>query len=254
MTMSDWKARLRAASIHLGASVTLAAAAAWLVFGVWYPYPYREISGGRDLFTLLVSVDVILGPLVTLIIFNRSKPRKELVRDLMVVVLIQLAALAYGLWSVYSARPVHLVYELDRFRAVHAVDVPEELLAKAPGDLAVLPRGGPTLLAVRPFTSQQERMEATIAAVQGLQVGARPEFWQSYEAAQTRVLAAARPASQLKERFPAQAAEISTAMAATGLPMAELAYLPLVSRRTAWTVLLNARTAQIVGYLPLDPF
>lgn len=122
--MKDWKVRLRAAAIHLGISALVAAAAAWLVFAVWYPYPYREISGGRELFTLIVVVDVILGPLMTLIIFNRTKPRTELVRDLAVVALIQLAGLGYGLWSVYAARPVHMVFEFDRFRAVHAVDVP----------------------------------------------------------------------------------------------------------------------------------
>jgi len=61
-------------------------------------------------------VDVILGPLITLTVFNRSKPRSELVRDLTVVGLIQLAALGYGLWTVFVARPVHLVFEYDRFR------------------------------------------------------------------------------------------------------------------------------------------
>ena len=91
--MTDWKSRARAATLHLGISMLVAASAAWLVFAVWYPYPYREISGGRELFTLVVSIDVILGPLMTLIIFNRSKPRAELVRDLAVVAMIQLAGL-----------------------------------------------------------------------------------------------------------------------------------------------------------------
>jgi hypothetical protein len=252
--MKDWKVRLRAAAIHLGISALVAAAAAWLVFAVWYPYPYREISGGRELFTLIVVVDVILGPLMTLIIFNRTKPRTELVRDLAVVALIQLAGLGYGLWSVYAARPVHLVFEFDRFRAVHAVDVPEELLPRAAGGLGVLPRTGPTLLAVRPFHSQQERIDATVAAVQGLQVGARPEFWQPYEAAHARVVAAARPASQLKERFPAKAKEIAEAVEATALPVDQLAYLPLIARRSVWTVLLNGKTGEILGFIPLDSF
>ena len=48
--------------------------AAGLVFALWYPYPYREISGGRELFLIVVAVDVIMGPLLTLAVFNRSKP------------------------------------------------------------------------------------------------------------------------------------------------------------------------------------
>ncbi len=252
--MTDWKSRARAASLHLGISLLVAASAAWLVFAVWYPYPYREISGGRELFTLVVSVDVILGPLMTLIIFNRSKPRVELVRDLAVVAMIQLAGLGYGLWSVYVARPVRLVFELDRFRAVHAVDVPQELLQRAPPAVAELPWTGPTLVAVRPFVDEQERVAATIAAVQGLHIGARPEFWQSYEQAIPQLLAKARPAAQLQQRFPAQAGEIRAAFAAAGLPADQMVYLPLVARRSFWTVLLDARTARIVGYIPLDSF
>jgi hypothetical protein len=68
-----------------------------LVFLVWYPNPYREISGGRELFLILVTVDVILGPLITLSIFNPVKAWKVLRRDLAIVGLIQLAALGYGM-------------------------------------------------------------------------------------------------------------------------------------------------------------
>ena len=70
--MRNWKERLRASGIHFGISLCIAALAAALVFGLWYPYPYREISGGRELFFLLAAVDVIMGPLITLAIFNRQ--------------------------------------------------------------------------------------------------------------------------------------------------------------------------------------
>ncbi len=131
-TPTFWRDRLRASGIHLGLSLVIALAAALLVFGIWYPYPYREISGGRELFLLVVTVDVILGPLITLAVFNRAKPWTELRRDLVIVVLIQLAALAYGLWTVSVARPVHMVFEIDRFRVVHGVDIPNELLERTP--------------------------------------------------------------------------------------------------------------------------
>ena len=47
------KSRFSAAGIHLTLSLAAAALAAWLVFSLWYPYPYRKISGGRDLFLSL---------------------------------------------------------------------------------------------------------------------------------------------------------------------------------------------------------
>ena len=249
-----WRDRLTASAVHLGASLLIAAFAGALVFGVWYPYPYREISGGRELFLLVVSVDVILGPLITLAVFNRAKPRRELTRDLAVVVLLQLGALAYGLWTVSMARPVHMVFEIDRFRVVHAVEVPPELLDKAPAGIEALPLLGPTLLAVRPFKSSQESMDATMAAIQGVPLGARPDLWESYVQAVPDVVKAAKPVSQLKRRFPTQAADIDSVLASAGRRAESVVYLPLVGRKAFWTVFLDPTTAQIVATMPLDSF
>ena len=249
-----WRDRLTASGVHFGASLLIAAFAGALVFGVWYPYPYREISGGRELFLLVVSVDVILGPLITLAVFNRAKPRRELTRDLAVVVLLQLGALAYGLWTVSMARPVHMVFEIDRFRVVHAVEVPPELLDKTPAGIEALPLLGPTLLAVRPFKSSQESMDATMAAIQGVPLGARPDLWESYVQAVPDVVKAAKPVSQLKSRFPTQAADIDSVLASAGRRAESVVYLPLVGRKAFWTVFLDPTTAQIVATMPLDSF
>lgn len=251
---SSWRDRLKAFAIHLVLSLIIALLAALLVFGVWYPYPYREISGGRELFLLVVSVDVILGPMITLVVFNRSKPWRELQRDLIVVVLMQLAALGYGLWTVSVARPVHLVFEIDRFRAVHAIDVAPELLAKAPPGVDPLPLSGPTLLAVRPFKDNKEEADATLAAVQGAQLGARPDLWEPYAQAIPRVLQAARPVTALKARFAQQAPEIDRILAAAGSASEKAVYLPMVGRKSFWTVFLDPVSGQVVAFMPLDSF
>jgi len=250
----NWKERLHASGIHFGISIVIALLAALLVFLVWYPYPYLEISGGRDLFLILVSVDVVLGPLITLAIFNRAKPWRVLARDLMIVGLIQLAALGYGMWAVFLARPVHLVFEFDRFRVVHAVEVPEEMLDQTPAGLEALPFTGPTVLAVRLFRDRDESMEATLAALGGVHLGARPDLWQAYADARPRVLEVAKPVSELSERFPESAAQIDEAIARTARPSDSLLSLPLVGRGSTWTVLLDASTTDVVGFLPLDSF
>jgi hypothetical protein len=252
--MTHWKDRLRASGIHLGASAAVAAAAALLVFGLWYPYPYREISGGRDLFGLVIAVDVVIGPLITLAVFDRRKPRGELRRDLTVVAMLQLAALGYGTWTVAQARPVHMVFEIDRFRVVHDVDVPQELLGREPPTVQALPWSGPTLIAARPFRDEAENFEATTAALGGVHIGARPDFWMPYDAARPRVLQAARPVSELKSRLGARAAGVDAALASQGRNPNALAYLPLVGRKAFWTAVIDPVSADIVGYLPLDPY
>lgn len=253
--MSHWKSRARAAGIHLGISALVAALAALLVFGVWYPFPYREVSGGRELFALVVSVDVVLGPLITFAIFNVAKSRRELRLDIAVVGLLQIAGLLYGLWTVQLARPVHLVFEFDRFRVVHNIDIPEQLLGQAPPGIDAVPWLGPTVLAVRPFRDAKESFDATMAALQGVPLAARPDLWRSYEASRAEVLAAAKPVDELKRRLPARAAEIDALLQRLQRDPAKTAYLPMVARKAqAWTVLVDTTSAGIVGYLPLDSF
>jgi hypothetical protein len=251
----DWRARARAAGIHFCLSLAVAGLAALLVFALWYPYPYREISGGRELFLIVVAVDVVLGPLITFLIFNLAKGWPHLRRDLAVVGLLQLAGLGYGLWTVHLARPVHLVFELDRFRVVHAVDVPVDLMDQVPPGIEAMPLTGPTPLAVRPFRNEKENFDATMVALRGIPLGARPDLWQPYEAARPAILQAARPAAALKARFPDQAQAIDAALQRGNRSAAGAVYLPVVARKaTAWTVLLDAGTADIIGYLPLDSF
>lgn len=248
-----WRGRLWAAGVHLAISLAVAALAALLVFLVWYPYPYREISGGSELFLLVVAVDVVMGPLLTLAVFNTKKPRNELRRDLAVIGLLQLAALVYGLWTVAVARPVHLVFELDRYRVVHAIDIEPALLKQAPPALQQLPLTGPTLLSVRGFKDSKESFDATMAALQGLDIGARPDFWQDYGNAKLQVIGAAKPVAELKARFPARAPEIDGVLKSIP-PNTPVGYLPLVSRSTFWTVLVNTNTAEVLGFVPLDPY
>ncbi len=246
--------RINASGIHLGVSLLVAALAALLVFGIWYPYPYREISGGRELFLLVVTVDVILGPLITLTIFNRAKPWPVLRRDLMIIALLQLSALGYGLWTVFVARPVHMVFEYDRFRVVHAIDVVPELLVKTPTGIDALPLLGPTLLSLRPFKNGHEKMEATMAALQGVSLGSRPDLWQSYEKGIPDVQKESQPITQLKTRFPNRTTEIDQILAPFGAAGPSMVYLPMVGRKSFWTVFLDPLTAEIKAFMPLDSF
>ena len=156
-----------------------------------------------------------------------------------------------------AARPVHLAFEIDRFRVVHAVDIPPDMLSRAPADLQQLPLTGPTLLSVRDFKDAKENFDATMAALQGVALGARPDLWQSYEKAKPQVLARARPLAELKTRFPDHTGDIDRALqsaSASARPGAAIGYIPMVGRSTFWTVLIDANTAEVIAFVPLDSF
>jgi hypothetical protein len=242
---TNWYSRLKAAGIHLALSLLVAALAASLVLGVWYPSPFREISGGRELFVLLVSVDIVLGPLMTFFIFNRSKAAKELRRDLAVVVALQAGALIYGLHTVWVARPIYLVFEVDRFSVVRAIDIDPRDLVRAPLDMRTIPLWGPRLIAAEPPTDPEERMRSLDMALGGVDINFRPETWRTYESNRQRVLLAAKPLSEH---------ELEVAVKLSGLPAESIAYLPIVARELGWVALVSRKDARVVGYLPFGGY
>ncbi|RZU01000.1 TfpX/TfpZ family type IV pilin accessory protein [Rivibacter subsaxonicus] len=249
----DARSRLRAALIHLSLSVLVASLAGALVFGVWYPSPYREISGGRELFTLLISVDIVLGPLLTFAVFNRRKPRRELVRDLSIIVVLQLAALGYGIWTTAQARPAVLAIEGQRLVTVRPADLAPEELARAPEGLRSLPWFGMLHVGTeRP--AGEDTLTAVKLALDGKDYGQRPEAWRPEAVFRQQVAERAAPLAELQKHYPERRAELDAAVAATGRSAEQLGYLPLRARQTSWVALIDKQTGEIAGYAPFDGF
>ncbi len=252
-TLQQMVSRARAAAIHLGLSVAVATGAAALVFLVWYPMPFRETSGGRELFLLVVAVDVVIGPLITFAVFDRRKPRAELTRDLGVVVLLQLAALAYGLHAVAQARPAIVALEGARLRVVRAIDLTEADFARAPAGLQSLSWSGPALVATR-VPSRDEKHEAIDRGLAGEDIGMRPDFWLPVEQTRGAFAQAAMPLDRLFRMRPERKADLDRAVAATNRSAAQLGYLPILARRTDWSALVDRRSGEIVGYVDVEGF
>lgn len=109
MTNDLIKSKLKAVSIHLGISAVIFIGILYLVLVEWYPGIFFEAEGGVSGLKLLAAVDLVLGPLLTLIIFNHTKAKKEIVFDMTFIALIQISALTWGGLLVYSERPVAMV-------------------------------------------------------------------------------------------------------------------------------------------------
>lgn len=248
--------RVRAATLHLGLSALVASAAALLVFVLWYPTPFREVSGGRELFFIVIAVDVVLGPLITFTVFDRRKPRAELMRDLAIVVLLQLVALVYGLHTVAQARPAVVALEGNRLRVVRAIDLDDSQLARAPEGLRKLSLTGPLLVATRSPT-ESERLEAIDRGLAGQDIGMRPEFWLPEAQTGEAYARAAMSLDRLSTLYPKRAEELNAAVAAITAdrkPANGLGYLPMLARRTDWSALIDLKDGSVVGYVPIEGF
>jgi hypothetical protein len=250
------RAAMRAMFVHLGLSVLVASLMAALVFGLWFPHPFRDLAGGSFLFWILIGVDIVCGPLLTGIVFDPKKSRKELALDLSLIALIQLGALIYGAHSISQARPVVLAFETDRFVAVSASQIDSTELPRAAPQWQSLSWGGPILLGTRMSRDGLETLKSIEMSLRGIEPSARPDWWQSYDKSQPLAIQRMKSLSVMRTSQPPEVqATIDAAAQKTGLPINQIHYLPLVSQKHLdnWIALLDHQ-ANIVGYAPIGGF
>jgi len=108
------KTKLKASGIHLSLSLVIFFVLAYQIYFVWYPVPYFSVDGGWQGIRLIAAVDLVLGPLITFLIFDLRKSRRAIIFDLVVIAVVQLAALVYGISTTYQQRPVAIVL-IDQF-------------------------------------------------------------------------------------------------------------------------------------------
>ena len=210
------------------------------------------MAGGRDLFLLVTSVDVVLGPFLTFAVFNIAKGLGQLRRDLAVIALIQAAALGYGLHTVYFVRPVAMVFEVDRFRLVTANDVTPEELAKGPPKYRTLPATGPWLLGTRTPSRGAEHNDALFTGLGGLDIGYRPLFWQPYEKSRSDAVGRSKPLRVLLEHYPQRADELRQRLHDLNGDEATNRFVPAIARGD-WSAVID-KSGAVLGYLPVDGF
>ncbi len=248
-----WKKKFIASGVHLLVSLVFSLMASVLVFFVWYPYPFGEISGGQDLFKIIIAVDIVLGPLLTFVIFNNKKPRKELVFDISVVGIIQIVALAYGLWAVSIARPIHVVFEYDRFRVIHALDISEAILEKSGMKIPLFSFSGPTYISLRPMKGP-EQFDLTFQAFSGVEISGIPDLWQPYEAAYENVIKTMRPINDLSVENLEKIKSLKDVKEIIKYN-SEIGFIPLTARKNIfWTAIVDGKTANVLAIVPVDSF
>ena len=235
--------RWQAAGTHLLISIAIASAVIALMLGVWYPGPLFEAAGGAGILYILVGVDVILGPLLTLIVFKSGK--RSLKFDLTMIGLVQIAALIYGVYVVFLARPAFIVFVKDRFELVTTVELEPEELAKAKYPQFSAPGWtGPQLAVADMPDDPKERTMVLYAAIAGFDLQHFPRFFVPYAERTKDVLAKAETVARFRVSEPVSARVLDAYLASSGVKEDEVRVL-LMRTRFAWIVmLLDPKTAQ----------
>ena len=252
---SRLKSGLRAFFLHFLASVAVVGCASLVVFFLWHPYPYWHLTGGAHLFLVLASVDVVCGPVLTGILYSPTKPKKELILDLSIVAALQVAALCYGLYVVGQARPIAIVFEVDRLVAIAAADIDPSELSKAPAEFQRLSWTGPRLIGIREPRDSSEMLLALEASLQGLEPSARPDWWKELSPDRRELRGRMKSISLLlRERHDDGRKLLQKIAGENQLNVDDLYFLPLTGKKSRdWIVVMNRR-AEFLGFAPMDGF
>jgi hypothetical protein len=234
--------------------VLIALCSAALVFLVWYPTPLEEAAGVTHIFLMLLAVDVVLGPCITLIIFNPAK--KELKYDLTIVLLIQLAALFYGLYSVFEARPVYIVYIGNRFDLVYANDLTEKKLAKVSNPLFKSPPlGQPEIIAITQPTDEKTRTDIMFSAISGGDdLPQLPQYYVSYGEKKSEAIKKLQPIEKLRELNPDNLEKVIALTQKYAAKATGIGFIPLKGKVKHAAVIISKDTGDVLEITALKPW
>jgi hypothetical protein len=247
--MSRWKA----ASIHLSISITIGLLVLALLFLVWYPQPYFDAAGGQHLILVLLCVDLVLGPMLTLILFKSGK--KGMLFDLWMIAIVQSTALVYGLHVISQARPVFIVAAVDRFNVVAANDLdPADLAQGSKPEFRSRSWRGPRIVAAQLPPAGEERNDLIFSALGGKDIEQFPKYYVDYASEAGNFAASARPLKRLRHANPDATPVLDRWLAQHHRSEEDTVWMPVNTRTSALTMLLDKKTGAVLDALPIYPW
>lgn len=239
------KRKAIASLIHLFATLITSSLCAFCVYGVWYPGAFAKMVRGADIFQLIILVEFCLGPVLSFVVFNPNKTRWHLIGDYCVIVLVQLSALIYGVYTVANGRPIYMVFVKDRIEIVARSELNAEDILQIK-DFKMKPGWlGPKLICVAYPVDSKERSDLLFSALAGRDIQLKPSYYRECESGEV-----------LAKTFPKARLFTDTKIQSSNLPKniadRDFTWLPVVTRFGAWlAIYMDGEREQ---YFNLDPF
>ena len=244
--MTRWKA----SGIHLLVSLTVIGTITGLIYLLWFPHALILIAGMDRLLLTMLMVDIVAGPLLTLIVFKaHDVPQTR--RDLTVIGLLQAGFLLYALHTTWISRPVYLVWSVDKMYLLYANDIDEADLADTrPPIPDTLSWFGPRLHAiVLPGDAQARSKVFEDIIRRQTSLERLPQYYGDYDSQRAKILRASLPAEAASIPKWLPEARLAEAVAASGRKTEELRLVGIESARAASMMLIDAETARPVRTL-----
>jgi len=242
--------KLKASALHLLLSFVIISLAISLIIIFWFPDSLIQVSNFKEITLLIISIDLVVGPLLTFVVYKPKK--KSLKFDLSTIAVIQISALAYGLFTLYQAHPVFITFNVDRFTLVPAIDAkPKETKYDS---LKISTLSSPKLVIAKLPKERKELNELLLqVATEGTDIDLRPEYYHPYEDNINEILAKSLDPSILFEK-PESKNKLDKFIKKFGKSKEDYAYIPLegASKDAIWV--LDKKTAKPIDIIDINPW
>ena len=239
--------RLKFFLSHLFISLIIALLVIGLVFFVWYSSPLATSVGVTHIFLMLLAIDVVIGPVLGVLVYKEGK--KTLKFDLTVIILLQLSALFYGVYSIEQGRPVWLVYNVDRFELVRKNEIVMGNPTLVQPQFQQISWFKPLFVATEFAKDASQRSDDMFAEVlAGISIAQRPERYVDFAQAKEHIQKRAQSLELLPQYNDKTVVEKTLAK----YPKAT-AFLPMKASAVDMTVLIN-KQGEVVKIVDLRPW
>jgi len=237
--------RLKAFGWHLlGSACAMMLLLGGMYLG-WYRWPGWYLTGAAKIALMVAGFDVVLGPLLTLVIANPRKPRRELVRDIGIIVCVQIAAAGYGATTLWQGRVLYYTYSEKWLQIVQATDLDAEQIALAE---KLNPNFAPHWYSLPRWVYAQmpddpQVRERIVGG--GIDVIQMPRYFRPWEAGLPRLRQDLRALDKMPEFTPPESKLLKKRMQQMGLPFDTPTALPLMGRARPLLAVIDPATLRI---------
>jgi hypothetical protein len=243
--------RLKMFSLHLLTSATVLTLILGSLYLGWYRWPGWHLTDVTQVVLVMVCVDVVLGPTLTLIIANQKKSRHELTRDIGIIVVVQLCALIYGSVSLWNGRPLYYAFSESVLQLVQAYDIDAaeaEIARRENSPLAPhwysLPRW---IWAPLPQSAEESRKIVVSAITGGDDVTSMPKYFKPWEDGLPSLRSQLKKVDDVAYFAKSQKKKLKERMKAAGLPDDQANTMPLTGRGYPLLAVFDPVTLKITG-------
>lgn len=196
LRIENVKKRFHFMGMHVLFSICLLIFALWLVFGLWYPTPLAAAVGVISIYGLLLAVDLILGPILTFVVYKEDK--KKLKFDLCVILLLQMSAYLFGLYTIAQGRPAWQVFVVDDIELVSPIDLRKTEDYKIKDDFKPMlwhkPQWVAAVYSSDPVKMQQQKEDEMF---NGINISTRPETYEKIQVKAHAIVSKLKPIAEL---------------------------------------------------------